>query len=114
MSRNAIHWEYVLLYTDDTLVVSENPESILRNEFGKYFQDSIGSPKIYLGGNVRKVQLEKGVWAWAFGSSQYVHSAVKNVEKWLAKEENSRWRMPAKAETPFGQRIEQSWMCHRS
>ncbi len=47
------------------------------------------------------MQLENGVWAWAFGSSQYVQSAVKNVEKWLAKEENSRWRMPTKAETPI-------------
>jgi hypothetical protein len=30
-----------------------------------------------------------------------VQSAVKNVEKWLAKEENSRWRMPTEAETPI-------------
>jgi hypothetical protein len=43
------HWEYVLLYTDDALVVSENPESILWNELGKYFQlkeESIGPPYI--------------------------------------------------------------------
>ena len=98
-------WDYVLIYTDDTLVVSENAESILRNEMGKYFelkQESIGPPKLYLGGHLRKVQLENGVSAWAFSSSQYVQAAVKNVEDWLAKEENKkRWKLPRKAETPL-------------
>ena len=98
-------WDFVLIYTDDTLVVSENAESILRNEMGKYFelkQESIGPPKLYLGGHLRKVQLENGVSAWAFSSSQYVQSAVKNVEDWLAKDENKkRWKLPRKAETPL-------------
>ena len=97
-------WEYVLLYTDDALVISENAESILRNELGKYFElkeESIGPPKLYLGGHLRRVQLENGVEAWAYGSSQYVRAAVKNVEDYLAKEENKRWKLPAKAETPM-------------
>jgi hypothetical protein len=29
-------WDFALVYTDDTLVISENAESILRNEIGKY------------------------------------------------------------------------------
>jgi hypothetical protein len=68
-------WDFVLIYIDDTLVISENAETILRNEIGKYFeikQESIGPPKIYLGGHLRKVQLENGVDAWAFSSSQFV------------------------------------------
>jgi hypothetical protein len=47
--------EYILLYTDDTLCVSEHPERVLRMEIGKYFdlkEESIGPPKIYLGGHV--------------------------------------------------------------
>ena len=32
------YYEYVLLYIDDALVISENAESILRNEIGKYFE----------------------------------------------------------------------------
>ena len=97
-------YDYVLLYTDDALVISENAEQILRDELGRYFElkeESIGAPSIYLGGRVRKVQLENGVWAWSFGSSQYVNAAVKNVEAFLAKEENSRWKLPRKAETPL-------------
>ena len=31
------YWEYVLLYTDYVLVVSDNAENILRKEIGKYF-----------------------------------------------------------------------------
>lgn len=97
-------YDFILLYTDDTLVVSENAEVILRTELGRYFElkeESIGPPKIYLGGHVRKVQLENGVEAWAFSSSQYCQAAVKNVENWLSKEENSRWTLPKKAETPL-------------
>jgi len=39
------YWEYVLLYTDDALVVSENGEHVLRRELGNYFElkeESIG------------------------------------------------------------------------
>ena len=48
-------YEYFLLYTDDCLVVSENTESILKNEIGRYFElkpDSIGPPSLYLGGHL--------------------------------------------------------------
>jgi hypothetical protein len=45
-------YKYVLLYTDDCLVVSENAESILKQEIGKYFElkpESIGPPSLYPG-----------------------------------------------------------------
>ena len=51
-------YDYVLLYVDDALVVSEKAEFILRNELGRYFElkeESIGPPDHYLGGKVRKV-----------------------------------------------------------
>ena len=71
------YYEYILLYVDNALVVSENAESILQNELRRY------PPTVYLGGRVRKVQLETGVWAWSFSSSQYVQSAIKNVEEYV-------------------------------
>jgi len=101
------YWEYILLYTDDCLCVSEHPEKALRQGVGKYFklkEASIGPPKIYLGGNVRQVELETGVLAWAFGSSQYVQQAVKNVETYLTDRKrlgDTRFRLPAKANTPM-------------
>jgi hypothetical protein len=98
------YYEYILLYTDDALVVGEHAERILRKELGRYFElkeSSIGSPKIYLGGNVRKVQLDNGVECWAFGLSQYVQSAVANVEAYIDKQTTIKWKLPTKAETPM-------------
>ncbi len=73
-------YEYVLLYTDDCLVVANNAESILKGEIGRYFQLKpvlIGPPEIYLGGHLRQVEINGGTLAWAFSSTQYVHAAVK-------------------------------------
>ena len=82
------YYEYVLLYVDDTLAISENAEHIIRNEIGKYFEmkeASIGKPDIYLGGKVSEVVLENGAKAWSFSSSQYVQAAVRNVNDYLEK-----------------------------
>ena len=78
------YYEYVLLYTDNCLVISDKAESVLCKEIGTMWElkeASIGPPKIYLGGTMRKVELENGTTYWAFGSAQYVKSAVHNVEE---------------------------------
>ena len=98
------YYEYILLYVDDALVVSENAESILGNKLGRYFhlkEESIGPPTVYLGGRGHKVQLENGVWTWSFSSSQYVQSTIKNVEAYVGRPENSHLKIPSKAETPL-------------
>ncbi len=62
-----------MLYVDDVLVISEQAESVLRKEIGKFFvlkDESIGPPCMYLGGKLRQVELLNGEKAWAFGSSQ--------------------------------------------
>ncbi len=61
-------------------------------------EESIGPPSQYLGGKLRKVTLENGIKAWAFGSFQYVQSTVQNVENHLA---NSGEKLPYKASTPL-------------
>ena len=95
------YMEYVLLYVDDVLVVSENARSVIVDEIGRLWkmkESSIEKPSLYLGGKCREVELTNGTKCWAFGSSQYVQSAVKNVEEWLAKNGRS---LPKKAEAPF-------------
>jgi hypothetical protein len=84
------YFEYVLLHTDNCLVISPRGESVLQDQIGKFFElkakrseESIGAPDIYLGGKLRKVKLASGNKAWAFGSSQYVQVSVDNVEKYL-------------------------------
>ena len=79
-------YNYVLLYTDDTLVISENAEGILRDELRCYFElklESIGPPSIYIGGHVWRVTLENGMSTWSFSASKYVQPAVKNVEAYI-------------------------------
>ena len=73
----------------------------MKNEIGRYFElkpDSIGPPSLYLGGNLRKIELSNGVEAWAFSSTQYVQTAVKNVEEYLVKKGQS---LKAKALDPL-------------
>ena len=55
-SNGSKYCECILLYTNDCLVISENAESVLHKEIGSMWElkkDSIGPPKIYLGGTVR-------------------------------------------------------------
>ena len=51
--------------------------------------------------HVVQVQLINGVKAWAFSSSQYVQTAVKNVEAYLDAQDSKHWQMPSKADTPL-------------
>ena len=51
------YYEYVLLYVDYTLVISENAKKILQEEIGRYFElkeELIGHPTLYLGGEYAK------------------------------------------------------------
>ena len=94
------YYEYLLLYIDDCLCVSEHAEEALC-EIDKYFslkENSIGPPKIYLGGKVSKVDLPSGIWAYSFSSSQYVKEAIKNVEQYLDKK---NMKLNRKASAPL-------------
>ena len=95
------YYEYVLLYVDDVLVIFEKAEAVLHKEIGKDWvlkEASIGPPSKYLGGKLREVTVTSGVKCWAFGSSQYVHSAVNNAIDHLKKE---GLKLPYKAPNPL-------------
>ena len=67
-------------------------------------EESIGPPKIYLGGHIRKVELDNGVKCWGFSSSQYVQATVKNVEEYLEERHrngDNSFELLTKAETPM-------------
>ena len=56
-TNGAEYYEYVLLYVDDALVISEFPTEALL-QIDKYFPmipGSIGEPAIYLGGEISKM-----------------------------------------------------------
>ena len=68
---------------------------------------SIGEPDIYLGGKVRKVELDTGEVCWVFSSSQYVQEACKNVRNHLKlrngenKLQDCKYFLPKKAPSPM-------------
>ena len=46
------YYEYVLLYVDEVIVISEHAERVLRDEIGEQWElkeESIGPPSKYLG-----------------------------------------------------------------
>ena len=93
--------KYVYLYTDDALVISADPETIIRKQLGKYWkikEKSIAPPSIYLRNKVSYVILEGGAKAQSLSSSQYVQVSVANVEKYLTKLD---MRLPKKASSPL-------------
>ena len=96
-----------MLYVDDALVISDWGEDIIRNEPGKCFyikEESIGEPTLYLGNKVTKVELENGISAWSFSSSQYVQAAVGNVENQLKDQGSS---LPTRCSSPIARNYRQ-------
>ena len=64
------NYEYMLLYVDGCLCVSEHAEKALR-EIYNYFpmkHGSIGPPKINLGAKLSKVDLPNGIRVWAISA----------------------------------------------
>ncbi len=81
------YYEYVLLYADDCLVVSQHPKETLM-WLGKYFPlnaESVAPPKLYLNGKLTKIQLPNGVLAWSISLSKYIQHALGNLEVILSK-----------------------------
>ena len=92
--------EYVLLYVDNFLIISEKAKNILRKETGIYFElkeKSMGPLSLYLGRKMCQVVLENGSKAWAFGYEQHLKETLINVKKYISKKGEA---LPARAPTP--------------
>ena len=100
-ANGTIYWEYVLLYVENTLVISDNAKHILENNIGKYFTMkpvSVGPPTIYLGGHMRKITLANRAKVWGFSSLQYVRAAVNNIKEYLV---TTNQKLPSKEFMPI-------------
>ena len=101
------YYEYILVYTDDFLVLSTDPHAILKTlqERVVLKADSIKEPDRYLGATVSKYYFEDGDWAWAMSSEQYVKEAIRNVKNWLT-ERDLYLKKKAPSVLPTGYRPE--------
>ena len=73
---------------DDSLAINYDEEAGLY-KLGRYFimkKELIRDPDIYLGANMRKVKIDKGVWVWFLSPSKYIQDAVSNVKDYLITE----------------------------
>jgi Reverse transcriptase (RNA-dependent DNA polymerase) len=75
-------YEYVLVHSDNFLVVALDPKSIIDMINGKFKikEGSTGQPTQYLGASITKYQVEDGSWAWTMSSDQYVKASLENIK----------------------------------
>jgi hypothetical protein len=79
------YYNMLLVYVD-VLATSHEPK-VLIDAIGEYFKvkpRSDKEPDIYLGANVKKVQMPDGRKVWATSPHDYVKNAIKTVEGLLA------------------------------
>jgi hypothetical protein len=96
------YYEYVLIYTDDFLCISDDPKKIL-DTIGKHFKlqsESIKIPETYMGANLGHFSLpnKPDKPRWSMSSTNYVKQAVANVEKDLSEIKRG---LPNKASLPM-------------
>ena len=88
-------WEYVLIYSDDLLIVARNPGEVAAqvDQHFKLKEGSIKEPTSCLGADIGKFKLPDDSEAWFMGSENYVKEAIKNVESWMRKRapKGSKW-----------------------
>ena len=95
------YYELILVYVDDLLLVSDDPEPVL-NEIDKKYKikaGSLGEPDIYLGAQIYRHNLPDGSWAWGMNSEKYVGNAIKIVEGML-KDDASGKHLKTTAKVP--------------
>ena len=88
---------------DNILCISENSGSTI-NKLKKKFpirNETVESPKKYLGADIKEWQLPDGRLCWSMSSEQYVKNAVKNVKEILKNEDRM---LKTKASMPLPQR----------
>ena len=82
-SDGSSYYTYILVYTDDILIVSDNPTKYMAQLKANYYvkESSIGPPNIYLGSRVKLVKDRSGNRAYATSSDDYIKEAIKVVEQ---------------------------------
>jgi hypothetical protein len=98
----ATHYDMVFVYVNDILVFSKEPK-VTMDELGKLYElkpESVHKPNIYLGANMKKVQLPNGKVEWSMGRKTYVKNAI-TVVKALIEEDNPKAKLKSTARNPF-------------
>jgi hypothetical protein len=98
--RGFEYWEFLLVYVDDILIVSHNPQVHLQ-KLNQFHMSAVGKPDRYLGANIKRVTVpgdDSGMEYWSMTSQTYVRNAVNNVREMLRSE---GYDLKTTAKTPF-------------
>ena len=78
------YYELLLVYVDDILCISENPQLTMDKIATIYeLRDTVKEPTQYLGANLRKWVLPDGRKVWAMDGKDYVKNAINIVKDLL-------------------------------
>ena len=100
------YWSYILVYTDDLLVVDHEPKVVMDYMASRYTlkPGSVKEPETYLGTQVTKFRIDGAddpdKPRWAMSSEKYIKQAVADVETELAKVDKC---LPTRVTTPVSQ-----------
>ena len=77
------HYEYILVYVDDLLTISENAAQITQQlvDDYKYRLKDVGPPSKYLGAKIGKKILDHGMDAWFMSAEEYLKKAIPEIER---------------------------------
>ena len=93
------YYEYLLVYVDDILCISENTKPIVDEIRALYRlkENSVIPPKRYLGADTKILQMKSGIQCWTMSPDSYVREAIVNIEI-LIEQDGKRMR---KSSSPF-------------
>jgi hypothetical protein len=100
------YWSYILVYTDDILVVDHEPQKVMDYLASRYTlkPGSVKEPDTYLGAQVSKFYIDGAPDPekprWAMSSEAYVKQAVLDVELELSSVDQC---LPTRVATPLSQ-----------
>lgn len=109
------YYEYVLVYTDDILVVSMNPKEIMAMLDQHYLikPESIGPPTRYLGAKIGRYTIEgDDVEKWTMSAEDYLKNQIREIEKWLLENDMKlKTRAPSVFPTGYRPELDNSALC---
>lgn len=102
------YYEYILVYVDDCIIVSEFPQNILdkfKSNYNYRLKD-VGEPSRFLGAKIGRVVVE-GKDSWFISAQDYLEKALATIEETYGKlEQLFKTRMDTPAPTDFHPEID--------
>jgi hypothetical protein len=103
------HYEMILVYVDDALIFSKDPQTVM-NKLGELYElkpESVKEPDVYLWANIVKVQLGDGQTVWGMLSKTYVKNSIMVVEALLREDDpDAKLKLTARNSFPSGYKPE--------